>query len=207
MPEFEIVEVRVCEPYEWLDSWAAKYDDLAGYDEDEYNRLIGLAQQDNLCREYFVRIGRWKDSANTVGRWQPNVASVAYIIWLQAEAERPNRPAEEEAVNFLDAWSSRTYEDVFLANRVNKRFGLSRATTLLHFLSGGRFPIYDSNVIEAMRRLYGVRPTYTAHYYWNTFYPQFRELAATCNTEDFRRLDKALFSYGATKLFRRVAHS
>jgi hypothetical protein len=78
--------------------------------------------------------------------------------------------------------------------------GLSRATTLLHFLSAGRFPIYDRNVIEAMWRLYGVRPSYTVNFYWDTFYPQFLELAADCKTDDFRRLDKALFSYGATRL-------
>ena len=128
------------------------------------------------------------------------MASVAYIIWLQAEAEQPACPTNDQAVTFLDNWSSRTYEDLFSAKRVTKRFGLSRATTLLHFLSGGRFPIYDSNVIEAMRRLYGVSPSYTANYYWNTFYPQFQELAALCKTDDLRRLDKALFSYGATRL-------
>jgi len=52
-----------------------------------------------------------------------------------------------------------------------------------------------------MRRLYGVSPSYTANYYWNTFYPQFQELAFECKTDDLRRLDKALFSYGATRLF------
>jgi hypothetical protein len=29
---------------------------------------------------------------------------------------------------------------VFSTKRVNKRFGLSRASALLHFLSGGEFP-------------------------------------------------------------------
>jgi hypothetical protein len=200
MPQFKIVEVRACDPGMWLATWAAKYDGSAGFDEDEYTQLIDLARHNSLPARYFERVGRWKDSANANGRWKPNVASVAYIIWQQAEAEQPRCPADEQAVSFLDNWSSRTYEDVFPAKRVNKRFGLSRATTLLHFLSGGRFPIYDSNVIEATRRLYGVSPSYTANYYWNVFYPQFQELAAECKTDDFRRLDKALFSCGGTRL-------
>jgi hypothetical protein len=200
MPQFKIVEVRACDPDVWLATWSTKYEDSAGFDEDEYTQLIDLAQQNSRPAKYFERVGRWKDSANTDGRWKPNVASVAYVIWLQAEAEQPHRPENEQALSFLDNWSSRTYEDVFSAKRVNKRFGLSRATTLLHFLSGGRFPIYDSNVIKAMKRLYEVSPSYTLNHYWNKFYPQFLELAANCKTDDFRRLDKALFSYGATRL-------
>jgi len=149
MPQFKIVEVRECDPVLWLATWAAEYGGSAGFDEDEYAQLIDLARQNSTPVGYFERVGRWKDSANTNGRWKPNVASVAYVIWLQAEAEQPCCPADEQAVSFLDGWSSRTYEDIFSAKRVNKRFGLSRATTLLHFISGGRFPIYDSNVIEA----------------------------------------------------------
>jgi hypothetical protein len=72
-----------------LAAWAAKYDDSASFDEDEYTQLIGLAQQNGLPAKYFERVGRWKDSANTDRRWKPNVASVAYIVWLQAEAEQP----------------------------------------------------------------------------------------------------------------------
>jgi hypothetical protein len=200
MHQFKILEVRSCDPCEWLASWSAKYGELAGFDENEYAELIDLARQNSFPLKYFERVGRWKDSANSEGRWKPNVASVAYIIWLQAEAEQPQCPSNEEAVSFLDNWSIRNYEDVFSAKRVNKRFGLSRATTLLHFLSAGKFPIYDSNVIEAMRRLSGVSSPYTSNHYWNTFYPQFLELAAECKTDDLRRLDKALFSYGGTRL-------
>lgn len=89
MPQFKIVEVQPCDPDVWLAAWAAKYDDSASFDEDEYTQLIGLAQQNGLPAKYFERVGRWKDSANIDRRWKPNVASVAYIVWLQAEAEQP----------------------------------------------------------------------------------------------------------------------
>lgn len=200
MTQFKVVEARACEPGVWLDTWAAEYDSLAGYDEKEYDELIDLAGQNAFPAKYFERMGRWKDSAKSDRRWRPNVASVAYIIWLQAETEQPPCPRAEQTVHFLENWAGRMYEDVFPTRRVKKRFGLSRATTLLHFLSAGRFPIYDSNVIEGIRRLYGINPSYTAEYYWITFCPQFKELAGECKTNDRRKLDKALFSYGATKL-------
>ena len=45
---------------------------------------------------------------------------------------------------------------------VKKRFGVPRATTLLHFVSGGRFPIIDSRVRRAIVKLLATtmfRPT------------------------------------------------
>jgi hypothetical protein len=201
MPQFKILEVRECDPATWLAFWAAKYDGSSGFDEEEYRRLITLAKQESFPAKFFERIGRWKDSANTDRRWQPNVASVAYIIWRQAEAEQPGCPTNEKALDFLNDWASRAYEDVYRANPPRtKRFGLSRATTLLHFLSGGSFPIFDSNVRTAICRLYGVSPKETATYYLSDFCPLFLELAANCRTDDLRRLDKALFSCGLTTL-------
>jgi hypothetical protein len=197
MPEFKILEVRECDPRSWFVSWSAKYKDPIDV-EKEYAALISLARQNSFPPAYFERVGKWKDSANSDGRWKPNVASVAYLIWRQAEDEQPRCPTADLVVSFLEDWSARAYKDVFPAREVKKQFGLSRATTLLHFVSGGKFPIYDSNVIKAIGRLYKKKPLYTANYYWETFYAQFLELAALCQTDDFRRLDNALFSYGSS---------
>lgn len=200
MPNFRIVVTQACDAGTWLDTWSAEYDKSSGNDETEYTKLIELSARTTDTEGFYERIGRWKDSANSDRRWQPNVASVAYPIWQVAEQVRPTCPVPEQVIPFLENWSSKRYEDTFQNRTVTKRFGLSRATTLLHFLSRGRLPIYDSNVIEAMHLLYESNPVYTAVYYWNVFYPQFQALACECGTEDYRKLDKALFSYGAAKL-------
>lgn len=146
---FLILDVRDGAPQEWLRVWAARYE---GYDEKEYADLI--AKHKALSAEDFVRIGKWKDGVTTELQWRPNVASVAYLIWMQAAQELPKCPDESAVAAFLDDWSGRTYTDVFeKKGAVEKRFGLARATTLLHFVSGGRSPIFDSRVRTAIARL------------------------------------------------------
>ena len=102
---------------------------------------------------------------------------------------------------FLDGWSSRTYTDVFPNKSVEKRFGLSRATALLHFISGGRYPIFDSRVRKAVARLLNsTELPKTVSCYLHSFLPLFKELADCCGCDTMgrlRMLDKALFSYGA----------
>jgi hypothetical protein len=89
---------------------------------------------------------------------------------------------------------------------VEKRFGVPRATTLLHFVSGGRFPMIDSRVRRAIARLSNdhVRPKNTVSWYLESFRPLFSELAALCKAEGdlrmLRMLDKALLSYGSNAL-------
>jgi len=64
---------------------------------------------------------------------------------MKAAQELPKCPDGSDVADFLDNWSGRTYTDVFeKKGPVEKHFGLARATTLLHFVSGGRFPICDS---------------------------------------------------------------
>lgn len=183
-------------PQEWLRVWAARYQ---GYDEQEYEDLI--AKHKSLSAQDFVRIGKWKDGATTELQWKPNVASVAYLTWMQAAQELPKRPEVTDAAAFLDDWSGRTHTDVFPNKSVEKRFGLSRATTLLHFISGGSFPIFDKWVRTAIARLCNSRlPPNTTGWYLDSFCPLFSELATLCETEgDLRKLDKALFSYGSSE--------
>ena len=84
-----------------LAEWALPPDD-----EPEYRNLI--ANHRSLSPDEFERIGNWKDDVGkSVGRWSPNVASVAYLIWMQAVQEPPRCPAESEVEAFLDGWSDR----------------------------------------------------------------------------------------------------
>ena len=173
--------------------WAGLYQ---GYDETEYRDLI--EKHKSFTAEDFRRIGKWKDGATTEGQWKANVASVAYLIWEQATEELPNCPGENGVGTFLDAWSLRAYTNVYKKGPQKKHFGLSRAATLLHFVSGGRYAIFDSRVKTAISRLLD-QPELsgTVRSYLDSYLPLFKELAGHCGTDDFRMLDKALFSYGA----------
>lgn len=178
-------------PHEWLLLWANRFpsNDYPGHDE-----LI--AKHKSLSSEDFVRIGKWKDGVKTEGKWRANVASVAYPIWMQAASEAPKCPEGSELATFLNDWFNRKYTDNFANGPVRKRFGLSRATTLLHFVSGGRFPIFDSRVRRAMTRLLGSPVSNSVRWYLDSYCPLFSEVAAVCGTEDLRMVDMALFSYG-----------
>jgi hypothetical protein len=182
-------------PQEWLRVWAVRYpsDRYA-----EYSELISKHQ--SFSAADFEKIGRWKDAANTQGRWGPNVASVAYPIWMQAASELPRCPEESAVTNFLNEWSNRKYTGKYAKGSVEKRFGLSRASALLHFISGGHFPIFDSRVRKAMARLLNLPVPNTVRSYLESYCSLFSEVAALCGTENLRMVDKALFSYGARKL-------
>lgn len=146
----------------------------------------------SLSAEDFRVIGKWKDNAYTEARWKPNVASVAYLIWEQAAKELPKCPEERSVASFLEDWSNRAYTDDFKSGSLRKHFGLSRATTLLHFVSGGRYPIFDSRVRTALARLLD-RPELqvTLDAYLNSCLQIFRGLADCCHMDDYRMLDKA----------------
>lgn len=194
---FLILDVRDGAPKEWLHAWAAQY---GGYDEKEYDDLI--AKHTSLSAEDFVRIGKWKDDVTTELQWRPNVASVAYLTWMQAAQELPQCPKEGDVAAFLDDWAGRTYTDEYKnGSKREKHFGLSHATTLLHFVSGGRFPIYDKRVRTAIARLSkSSLPPNTVRWYLDSFCPLFLELATLCETgDDLRMLDRALFSYGSSE--------
>lgn len=178
-------------PEEWLGIWADRYpsENYAGYED-----LI--ARHKSFSHADIERIGRWKDNAKTDRKWKPNVASVAHEIWMQAASELPVCPPDERVPDFLNDWSRRRYKDVYRSGAIEKLFGLSRATTLLHFLSGGRFPIFDSRVRKAMTRLLNSHAPNAVRWYLDSYRPLFSEIATLCGTKDLRMVDKALFSYG-----------
>jgi len=159
----------------------------------EHDDLIG--KDGSLSPADFVRIGRWKDNANTDGRWKPNVASVAYLIWMEASSELPVCPDESRVADFLHGWSERKYTDRFPTKTVEKKFGLSRASTLLYFISGGRFPIFDSRVRGAVKYLLNSSVRNKAGSYVESYYPLVLKLVAVCDAENVREVEKALFSF------------
>jgi hypothetical protein len=98
--------------------------------------------------------------------------------------------------DFLRDWSEKMYSDRFSSMTREKRFGLSRATTLLYFSSRGQFPIFDSRVRTAVTRLRGKPIPNTVEGYLKSYCPLFSHIAVQCGTQDFRLVDRALFSFG-----------
>ncbi len=195
--KFFLPGIRETDPGEWLRFWAAK---AKISKEVDYETLI--ANYKNFTADDFATMGKWKDSARSTKRWQQNIASVAYAVWMQAGAIRPQCPTEESVRAFLRDWANRDYVDNYRTGPQWKRFGVSRATTLLHFISGGEYPIFNSRVIIAISRLGSCRPPpYTIDYYVGSHLPMFKELLAACSTEhEPSQLHKALVMYGSYPL-------
>lgn len=183
------------DPTEWAQQWAGVY---AADAEDErvYQEL--KAKNGILDGEDFEQIGRWKEAClgKDNNRWK-TLTTAAYDVWMEAKAKKPGCPDGEDVANFLKEWSERKYD----AGKDKKggilkhSFGLARATTLLHFISkGDEYPIFDSNVNKAMKRL-GSPIKYKIDDYLNSFPPLFSELMRQCNVLG-RDLDQALSNYG-----------
>jgi hypothetical protein len=194
-------EWREIEAHAWVTWWADCYD---GADNPEYFDLI--KKQGKLSGEDYEQIGKWKEGClkpNPHGRWKTGTP-VAYDVWMEAKKKLPKWQEGDDAAEFLTKWS----EERFLAGKRNgqdlkHKFGLSRATTLLHFISSGRYPIIDSRVKTAMTRL-GFPIGDTTEAYLKCFCPRFSELAAICGVagiEGLRTLDNALFNYGVDRYF------
>jgi len=196
--KFKVLMLESCTAREWVQMWADQY---PSDDESEYEHLV--SNYTRPSSEYFVRIGKWKDRAETENRWRPNVASVAYKTWMVAAEKLPRCPPEDSLVQFLEDWSNRKAAYNFRnGNMQERRFGLSRATTLLHFISGGKYPIFDSRVRTALTRLCSPPPAAdaTPGNYVKVYCPLITKLAIDCGVENEpRTLDKALFSYGSSK--------
>jgi hypothetical protein len=171
-------------------TWAALFPEA---DYEGYEEL--LIKHKSFSSTEFEEIGKWKDGAKG-GRWRPNVASVAYPIWMAAAFKPPKCPEKNHVESFLTDWSERKYLDEYTNGSGEKRFGLSRATTLLHFLSGGTYPIFDRRVRTAMARLLSTTVPNKVPWYLNSYCALFSEVEAVCGTPDSRAVDKALFSYG-----------
>ena len=109
-------------------------------------------------------------------------------------------PDNDSVADFLHDWSERRYTEQFPGRTVTKRFGLSRATTLLNFLTSGSFPIFDSRVRRAIKRLSQTSIPNTVTGYFASYRPTFLEIAECCGTNHLRKVDRALFSYGGRTL-------
>jgi hypothetical protein len=193
---FRSPDGRDITPEEWLGMWSALYP-TSKYGA-EHDKLI--VEHEPLSAAYIVRIGRWKDAAEADSKWKLNVASVAYQIWMKAASEPPRCPDESQVADFLQDWSERKYVNNYESGAREMRFGLSRATTLLYFISGGCFPIFDSRVRKAMTRLLNSPIPNKARWYVDSYCPIFSEINALCAAKNGREVDKALFSYGDRSL-------
>lgn len=205
---FRYPEWREVDPSVWLDWWVDRYNRWADRSKNRDNLAYFelIAKQGKLSGEDFEQIGRWKEQCwePNLGRWKSGTPT-AYDVWMQAKAESPTCPQKEDIVAFLKDWSERR----FLAGQkgegqpLTQAFGLSRATTLLHFISGGLYPILDSTVVAALTRL-GSPVEETICGYSNSFCVLFSELASICGlsgTEGLRKLDNALMMYGGDGSF------
>lgn len=193
----------------WVNDWSKQYDERNSkrYPDSVYEYLVKKAGRMDI-KDICV-LGAWKDAALKKGcdrdfdpksdklfsgRWKRNAASVARKIWEDAAKELggDNKPdIAGDPSKFLSNWSRKVYRQ----HGVKKHFGLSRSSALLHFLSGGRYPILDSRVEKAIGKL-GVQ--YDVACYVNCFVSLFNELASKCNAKssiEQRRVDKALFAY------------
>jgi hypothetical protein len=185
---------------DWFGTWGFV---MPGRDERVYQRLMLAAKKGPLKPEDFELIGRWKDAAWTDGRWKPHVASVAFNTWQAIANNPPVCPDEEGVAKFLGDWTDTKCAYTYGDGTAKKRFGLPRATTLLHFISAGRYPILDSRVrtaLEGFKSHPGILVPSTSvgedgRSYMDTFYPLFWRIAEACGTDDARRLDQALMRY------------
>jgi hypothetical protein len=195
---FRYPEWREIKPSDWVAWWSVRYD---GGDNPEYFALI--AKRGKLSAEDFEQVGKWKEGCLKPGngRWKTGTPT-AYDVWMQARAELPECPEKAGITAFLTNWSERKFP---AGKDQEKRFGLSRATTLLHFVCGGQYPILDSRVVSAMMRLGSpIDNDKTIDGYLNSFCPLFSALAVVCDLsgiEGLRKLDNALFKYGAETSF------
>jgi hypothetical protein len=190
---------RELEPSEWLHRWAEIYGE--GDNPQYYDLMDKREKQGKLLGEDFEQVGRWKEGCLKPGHgsWKPRTPR-AYDIWMQARSELPRCPERDTVAAFLKDWSERTFVAGKKKNGLDLRqkFGLSRATALLHFMSGGQYPIFDRRVAAAMSLL-GSPVEETINGYLNGFCPLFGEIAAACGASQItglRRLDNALFNYG-----------
>ena len=64
------------------------------------------------------------------------------------------------------------------------------------FLSRGTYPIFDSRVRRAFRRLTGDKAYDRVDWYLGSYLPFFSQLISECRTDDKKAVDNALFMYG-----------
>jgi hypothetical protein len=195
---FRYPEWREIDPPAWVTWWAVRWGDG---DNPQYFDLI--EKQGTLSGEDFEQMGKWKEGCLKPGngRWKTGTPT-AYDVWMKAKAELPHCPDKIGITAFLADWSNRKFA---AGKGQRKRFGLSRATTLLHFVSGGEYPILDSRAVTAMIRLGSpIEDDGSIGGYLNSFCPLFFDLAVVCGlsgVRGLRKLDNALFNYGAETSF------
>lgn len=188
----------------WLKFWAGLYELTKSRKEDNRVYFDLIAKAGMLGAGDFETVGRWKEGclSDKNARWKPNTTA-GFEVWMQVKEALPPCPEDDSVVSFLTKWSEIKFStgiNKTTKQMVRQSFGLPRASTLLHFLSAGKFPIFDSRVRKAIKRLGSLPPTQpTVKWYIESFCPLFEDIAKACGasgTKDLRSLDNALFCYG-----------
>jgi hypothetical protein len=202
--KFTLPAWQTHEPSLWFKFWAGLYESTKSRQEDNRVYYTLIAKGGQLQAGDFEIVGRWKEGCLSVtnGRWKPNTTA-GFEVWMQVKQALPTCPKDDSVPTFLTQWSDIEFTTGIDKNTqkiCKQKFGLPRASTLLHFISGGRFPIFDSRVRRAIKRLGSSPPTkLTAKWYFESFCPLFKEIANLCgasSTTELRLLDNALFCYG-----------
>jgi hypothetical protein len=143
--KFRYPEWTEVKPSAWIQKWAAVFlsDKVRAKDDGVYKAL--MKKNGALAGDDFEQIGQWKvgclpkDDGEESKMWRPET-SAAYEVWMEAK-QNPPRPANDVitevfARQFLITWSEKTFKmKVRGGKQKAKRFGLSFATALLHFMS------------------------------------------------------------------------
>ena len=179
---------------DWINVWSKRYPNKK-YSENIYLQLIGKCGR--LTRDDFLLIGAWKDGGITDerfnGKWKQNT-SAAYEIWMLAANKEPPLCCPQNISAFLAEWSEKRYHWQCWSGIRTPRFGLSRATALLHFLTSAKYPIFDSRARMAMSDLAKQSLLDDIQSYWK-YCDLFQRLRGVADSSP-RVLDKALFAYG-----------
>lgn len=204
-------------PHQWLVDWSERFPSKK-YPESVYKYLVRRGP--DIDRLDVLIMGWWKDAAldlasvpiegdtnlvptqlrPKIRRWKPEAASVHYDGWNWLA----NNLSTIQGIWFGGTEPARLLESLN-ERRGSRRFGLSRASFVLHVLSRGIYPIYDGNTHRGLYRL--TRGTsyegriraskqQDSNWYLQTFQMIVGQLQAACDC-DVRLLDKALFAYGA----------
>jgi hypothetical protein len=128
-----------------------------------------------------------------------------FKAWTEIAQQMPKCPAAGDVRGFLKAGPRLSIGmNTRVAKPLISAFGLSRATTLLYFLSGGAYPIFDSRVRTALARLLRSRVDYDLQAYQQIVGLRVRDFAILLSLQERttgeQTIDRALFSYGMVRL-------
>ncbi len=158
----------------FINRWQPKYDEKE-HDEGEYREIIKcLNDKKSISKELFERILRWK-SDRIMGK-------IDWDNFEQYESILDKLPlvSDREKLNLLVALPG---------------IGIPFASTILHFILPGRFPIIDIRTVEALSHFnYIDWRAINTERYWE-FCKVMNEIKIHLKEFNLREIDRALFAF------------